>query len=277
MMKILTTILDYIKTPKGQRNVLLVALVLAIIFLRGCGGKGASEADVIMYEQNIAALKDSIRTYETKNGDLVYKKASLLVESKDLKKFNEDLANEVKNLKDNPIVITKFVTKIVHDTLWLEPTIDSNNITWNSDSTVRIIPFTWGDSTKYAPNNYRNIAGKYIIEVDTSLNVVTKSFAITKDELGLSFTTGITENKDGLLEIFITSPYPGFKPTGIDGALIDPRESDVIKKFFPPKRWAIGPYVGYGVYVDPAKATVGTGVQLGVGISYGIFQWGKKK
>jgi len=274
-MKILTTILDYIKTPKGQRNVLVVALILAIIFLRGCGS-GASDIEVLKYEQNITALQDSIRTYETKNGDLVYEKAALLVESDKLKRFNEDLANEVKDLKDNPIVITKFVTKIVHDTLWLKPEIDTNNITWNADSTVKIIPFTWGDSTEYAPNNYRNLAGKYIIEVDTSLNVTTQSFAITKDELGLSFTTGITENKDGLLEIFVKSPYPGFRPTEINGALIDPRESDVIKKFFPPKRWAISPYAGYGVYFDPQKIQFGHGVQLGVGISYGIFQWGKK-
>lgn len=276
-MKILTSILDYIKTPKGQRNVLLVALVLVIIFLRGCGGKGASETDVVMYEQNIAALQDSIRKYETKNGDLVYEKTALLVETKDLKKYNKELADEVKGLKDNPIVITKFITRIVHDTLWLEPVVDPGNIIWNADSTVKLVPFTWKDSTQYAPNNYRKIAGKYIIEVDTALNVRTKSFAITQDELGLSFTTGITENRDGLLEIFIKSPYPGFTPTGIDGALIDPRESDVIKKFFPPKRWAIGPYVGYGVYVDPFKGSVGTGVQLGVGLSYGIFQWGKKK
>lgn len=276
-MKILKTILDYIKTPKGQRNVLLVALILAIIFLRGCGNKGASEQEVIMYEQNIAALQDSVRSYKDKNGDLVYEKASLLVESKDLAKYNKELAAEVKGLKDNPIVIIKYKTKIVHDTLWLKPVIDSNNITFNADSTIKIIPFTWSDSTVYAPNNYRNIAGKYIIEVDTSLNVTTQSFAITKDELGITFTTGITENKDGLLEIFIKSPYPGFSPTAIDGALIDPRESDVIKKFFPPKRWSLGPYVGYGVYVDPQKATIGHGVQLGIGIQYGIFQWGGKK
>lgn len=274
-MQILTIILDYIKTPKGQRNVLLVALILAIIFLRGCGN-GVSDVDVVKYEQNIAALQDSVRTYETKNGDLVYEKSALLVTSNELEKFNEELAAEVKELKDNPIVITKFVTKIVHDTLWLEPDIDTDNITWNADSTIKLIPFTWSDSTEYAPNNYRNIAGQYIIQVDTSLNVATQSFAITTDELGLSFTTGITENKDGLLEIFVKSPYPGFKPTEIDGALIDPSESDVIKNFFPPKRWAISPYVGYGLYVDPGKATVGTGVQLGIGISYGVFQWGKK-
>lgn len=275
-MKLLKTILDYIKTPKGQRNILIVALVLAIIFLKGCGNKGASEADVVKYEQNITALQDSVRTYKAKNGDLVYEKAALITESKELGKYNKELAAEVKNLKDNPIVIIKYKTKIVHDTLWLTPDIDSNNITWNADSTVKIVPFKWSDSTGYAPDNYRTLAGTYIIQVDTSLNVTTQSFAITKDELGITFTTGITENKNGLLEIFIKSPYPGFKPIAIDGALIDPRESDVIKKFFPPKRWSLGPYVGYGVYVDPSKSTIGHGVQLGIGIQYGIFQWGKK-
>jgi len=274
-MMMITKIFNYLRTPKGQRNLLIVALIVAIIFLRGCGS-GVSETDVTMYKQNISALKDSVRTYKTRNGDLVFEKSSLLVESGDLKKYNKDLAKELKDIKDNPIYVAKIVTKLVHDTMYLEPKVDTAGITFNADSTVKSIPFTWGDTAIYAPDNYRQLAGKYIISVETNLNVTTKNFSITNDELGFSLTTGLTENKDDLLEIFIKSPYPGFKPSKIDGALINPRESDVIKKFFPPKRWSIGPYVGYGGYVDPSKGTAGTGINAGVSISYGVFQWGKK-
>jgi hypothetical protein len=100
---------------------------------------------------------------------------------------------------------------------------------------------------------------------------------ISRDEFAMSLTTGLTENKDGLLEIFVTSKYPGFSVTDLNGSLIDPAKSDVLKKYFPPKRWALGVYGGYGVYFDPAKIRVGTGIQLGIGIQYNIFQWNFKK
>jgi hypothetical protein len=274
-MKVLEVILESLKNPKTQRNVLLGVLIAVIIFFRGCGG--GDEISTMEYEQNIAALQDSIRTYETKNGELVSEKLALLTDKKNLKNLNDDLAKDIKYLKDNPIVVTKFVTKIVHDTVWLEPEIDSTNITFNQDSTVKIIPFNWGDSTQFDDNNYRKIGGSYIVQVDSNMNAKTTKFSITKDEMGISFTTGITENKDNQVEIFIKSNYPGFIPTQIDGALFNPTESEVIKKYFPPKRWGVGVYGGYGFYFDPQKVTIGSGIQVGVGVSYNLFQWKGKK
>lgn len=274
-MNMLKTIIKYLGTPNGQRNVLIiVGIILLIISLRGCGG--TSDQDVLMLRQNISALTDSVRKYETKNGELVFEKAALLTKSGNLKNYNRDLAREIEDLEDKVLLVSKVSAKIVHDTMWLEPVIDTAGISFNSDSTIKVVPFDWGDTTIYAPNNYRRIGGTYLIQVDTEMNVTSRSFAITIDEIGISFTTGITENDDGLLEIFVKSPYPGFEPTAIDGALIDPRESDVIKKFFPPKRWSFGPYVGYGGYVDLSKATVGHGVNAGLSVQYGLFQWGKK-
>lgn len=274
-MKVLEVILESLKNPKTQRNILLGALIVVIIFFRGCGD--GNEIQTMEYEQNIAALQDTIRTYETKNGDLVSEKMALLTDKKGLKNLNKELSDDIQYLKDHPIVVTKFKTKIVHDTVWLQPEIDSTNITFNADSSVKFIPFKWGDSTIFDDNNYRKIAGTYIIEIDTNHNVNTNNFLITKDELGMAFTTGITESKDGQVEIFIKSKYPGFTPTGIDGALFDPRESDVIKKYFPPKRWGLGISGGYGFYFDPQNVRVGHGVTVSVAVSYNLIQWKGKK
>lgn len=271
----MNVLLEILKNPKAQRNILIGALIAVIIFFKGCGG--GNEIQTMEYEQNIAALQDSIRTYETKNGELVSEKMALLTDKDNLKNLNKELSDDIKHLKDNPLVVTKFVTKIVHDTVYLEPEIDSTGITFNADSTVKIIPFTWGDSTQFDDNNYRKIGGSYLVQVDTGLNVTTNNFLITTDEMGLSFTTGITESKDDQVEIFIKSNYPGFTPTKIDGALFDPRESDVIKKYFPPKRWGVGVYGGYGLYFDVQNVRVGHGINLGVGVSYNLFQWKGKK
>ncbi len=274
-MWLLHQISEYLKTPKGQRNALFIALVVVLVFMfRSCGG---DSLDKLKYEQNISSLRDSVRTYQTKNGELVSEKMALILEKSELEGYNSELNEEIKYLKDNPIVVTKVVTKIVHDTIYIKPKLDSTGITYNSDSTIKYTPFKWDIDSLYSEGNYRRIGGEYIISVDTSLNTDTKDFVILNDEIGLSFTTGLTENDEGKVEIFITSKYPNFKAVKIDGALFDPRESKVIKKFFPPKRWGVGVYGGYGVYVDPGKFTAGTGLTFGVGISYNLFQWKGKK
>ena len=268
-------LIEYLKTPKGQRNALFIALVVVLVFMfRSCGG---NSVDKLKYEQNISSLMDSVRTYQTKNGFMVSEKIALITEKKELKKYNSDLSKEIKYLKDNPIVVTKVVTKIVHDTIYIKPELDTNGITYNADSTIKYTPFKWDIDTLYNEGNYRKIGGVYTISVDTNLNTKTKDFVILNNEIGLSFTTGLTENDDGKVEIFITSKYPNFKSVKIDGALFDPRESKVIKKFFPPKRWGVGLYGGYGLYVDPGKFTAGTGLTFGVGISYSLFQWKGRK
>jgi hypothetical protein len=265
-------LIDYLKTPKGQRNVLFIALVVLLVFMfRSCGEN--TNLEIFKYEQNIAALKDSIRTYENKNGELVSEKTALITEKEGLKKYNDELSKEVKNLKDNPIIVKKVSVEIIHDTIYVDPEIDSSGIVYNADSSIKVVPFKWSDSTKYDKNNFRNIGGKYIVSVDTNMDVWSRDFVIINDEIGMSFTTGITENEDDRVEIFVKSDYPNFKAVKIDGALFDPRESKVIKKFFPPKRWGVGVFGGYGIYIDPSNFRAGTGITFGVGVSYDLFQW----
>ena len=271
-MWILESFIEELKTIKGQRNALFIALVvLLVIIFRSCSGD--TDIEKFKYEQNIAALRDSVRTYETKNGDLVSEKTALITDKSELKKYNDELSKEVKNLKDNPIIVKKVSVEIIHDTIYVDPQIDSSAIVYNADSSIKVVPFKWSDSTRYDKNNFRNIGGKYIVTVDTNMNVRSKDFVIINDELGLSFTTGITENEDDRVEIFIKSNYPNFKAVKIDGALFDPRESKVIKKFFPPKRWGVGVFGGYGIYIDPDNFRAGTGVTFGVGVSYDLLQW----
>ena len=271
-MWVLESFIEELKTVKGQRNALFIGLVVVLVIMfRSCGGD--TDIEKFKYEQNIAALRDSVRTYETKNGDLVSEKTALITDKSELKKYNDELNKEIKHIKDNPIIIKKVSVEMIHDTIYAEAMIDSNGIVFNEDSSVKVVPFKWDIDSTYSKGNFRRIGGKYIISIDTSMNVRSKDFVITHDELGLSFTTGITENEDDRVEIFIKSNYPNFKAVKIDGALFDPRESKVIKKFFPPKRWGVGVFGGYGIYIDPDNFRAGTGVTFGVGLSYDLLQW----
>lgn len=255
-----------------QRNILLALTILFLfLFIRSCNENGGK---INTLEQNVFTLKDSLRTYKDKTGRLVYEKGALISEKDDLKKLNVDLANEVKNLKDNPLVVIKTVVKVVHDTTYIE--IKSTNPgRWNGNTFTQ--NFEWDLNNKYSKENYRLIEGNFDVYVDSTFKLSTSKMKIIKDELSMSMSTGFTENKDGLLEIFVKSDYPGFKVSKLDGALIDPKKSDVLKNYFPPKRWGLGVYVGYGVSINPVTLSPASGIQIGIGVQYNILQWNFKK
>jgi hypothetical protein len=263
--------INWLKDIKNQRNVLLVAVIVLILLMRGCG---SSQSEVNTLRQNNFALTDSIRTYKTKNGELIYEKGALISESKSLKEINKDLADAIKYLKDHPIIVLKPEIRIIEVPKYVP--IYIKDPVKNSDGSITRT-LEWSYDTTYSKGNYRMLKGDFKATVDSLLNLTTTPMHINKDEFGMSLTTGLTENKKGLLEIFVTSNYPGFSVTKLDGALIDPRESQVLKKYFPPKKWAIGVYGGYGFYADPINSRFGTGAQLGIGLQYNIIQWNFRK
>lgn len=265
-------VIEWLSAVKNQRNLLIVGVIILIICLRSCG---PSEGEINSLNQNIIALNDSIRTYKGNDSKLVFEKSALISENGNLKTLNKGLSDEVKKLKDNPIVIIKTTIKIVHDTIKVPVYISGTS--WSTDSTKVTRHLDWKYEKEHSIGNYRKIEGSFDATVDTSLNLTTSPMHITTDETGMSLTTGLTENERGLLEIFVKSDYPGFVVTQLDGALIDPKKSDVLKKYFPPKRWALGVYAGYGCYFDPAAIRIGTGIQIGIGLQYNILQWNFKK
>lgn len=260
-----------LKNTKIQRNLAIIIAIIAILFVHRCT---KSDTNIDIFKQNMIALKDTIRSYKDKNGQLIYEKSSFISKLKDLESLNKELSDELKNIKDQPLVVIKTKIKIVHDTVSVPVEISDPVISKNGSVSRNLI---WNLDNDFLKGNYRKLGGDLDVIIDSNLNLTSSPMHITTDEFGMSLITGLTENKDGLLEIFVKSPYPGFKVTSIDGALIDPNESEVIKKYFPPKRWAIGFYGGYGVYYDLLKNSAGRGLQIGIGLQYNILQWNLKK
>ena len=258
-----------LKNIKIQRNIAIIIAIVAILFVRRCD---STDSDSNTLKQNMFALQDSIRSYKDKNGQLVYEKGSLISENGDLKSLNKDLYNEIKDLKDKPLVAIKTVFKVKHDTVKI-PIIVNTPIYLNDGSVKRDL--NWSYEKTFSKNNYRKLGGKFSVTIDSLKNLYTDSMHITTDEIGMSFTTGLTENGE-FLEIFVKSPYPGFKPLDMSGSLIDPKKSEVLQKYFKPKKWSFGIYGGYGVYFNPKSFDIGNGVQLGIGLQYNILQWNFK-
>lgn len=205
---------EWVRANPYKIVVTILAAILLLLLLQQCR-ENSRAAEIYkkkeaVAEQNIAALNDSLRETKTKEGKPEFDKLSLLVQDvKDLKKLNEDLANEVKITKGKVASIAKISAKVVHDTTYLDAStvVDEENIvtTFNKDTT-------------YSPGNSRSVNGYTQYEPQTGLSWA----AITKDSVNISFVTGIKGLDKGKPEIFIRSDYPGFLPSSIEGAVLDP-------------------------------------------------------
>lgn len=235
-------------------NVVLVIVIL--LYLKQCNTTSNLSDDLKISKMNQIALNDSIRSYEIKNGSLVYQKQILIASKKELKDLNLDLSKELKGIKNNPKIIIKKEISIVHDTLKV-PTY----IVKYTDGNTGL---TWKTDTTYSEGNYQTLSGETRFKLDSAGHIINSPVTyINENKIGISLTTGLVSDKEGY-KIFIKSDYPGFTPTKIEGAIIDKKmiisnESPVV----------FGPSIGYGL-VFASGGQVRHGLSLGFMATYNL-------
>lgn len=222
-------IINWVKNNPGK-TLAVIVLVLILLNMYQCKHNQIAQKKLEVAEQNILALNDTLRETKNKQGEVEFNKLALLTDKvSNLEKLNADLAHSIKNIKGNVSTIIKGEAKIVHDTTYLdaEGGIENNLVT--ADFKL---------DTVYSPGNSRKIKGwtEYDLETD-AVNA-----AITQDEIEMSFVTGIKNLDRGKPEIFLSSPYPGFRATKIDGAVLDP---GLFKKPDKQKLITLGLHIGY--------------------------------
>ena len=247
-----------------ERKDMILLAVIAILFIllfRQCGQSSDLKTQLQIQSMNIDALHDSVRIEKNKAGEETYAKKLLLADKESLEKLNKDLGFELDKAKGKIIALEKIKGKVTSEIQYVD-----NKITVYPNGDYSL---DWKFDTIYSEGNYKKFSGNSFFKIDTITNKVNPGKTrINENEFGFSFVTGIRE-KDKALEIFVTPKYPGMKITDIEGAIIDPSESDVLKKMFPNKKWAIGPFVGvgigsgYGINGSPiAGAVISVGVCL---------------
>jgi hypothetical protein len=253
-----------------RKDILLIAVIaiLCLLLFRQCDSNLDLKSQIEIQNMNLDALKDTVRVQKNKAGEATYVRKALLADKKSLEKLNKDLKDELDKQEGKVIVIERVVTETKVDTQYVNNFLSSygNNkfsLDWKYDST-------------FSANNYRKFSGKSFFIVDTLNNKVLPGITrIDQDEMGFSFVTGLRE-KDKALEIFVTPKYPGMTVTQIEGAVIDPYKSDVLKKMFPNKKFSLGPYVGVGVGAGVGlngNPIFGPVFNIGVGLQYSIIKF----
>ena len=213
-------------------------------------------------DEKIVVINDSISIYKNKL-DSEYVAKNIYIQTADqLKKTNQELYDEIKNLKDNPVVVTKIVTQTV-----------IKEITAQSDSTIE-----HKDSTNVVWKNLywsaKHPQGFYTLNGNTDVRSDFSSFQTTISSLSVpaKITFDIIENKkEKQLMLIGRSDNPYVSITNVNGTVVDPKNSKVLKSYFPQKHWHIGLQAGYGLGLH--GNTVIMTPTLGVGLTYSLFSF----
>lgn len=198
------------------------------------------------YDDVTISMNDSITTYKNKAGELYIKNKAYVMDIDDLKKHNTELYNEVKNLKDNPIVVTKVVTKtefkdkIITDTVRIDP---SGNYTFNLQYHDK-----WCD-----------LSGRSSFDI-TSMIGIARFDSISFPN---NIIVDVIENNDQL-SFIAKSDNPYCQINSLKGSILSPESSSVLQKRLE-KKWYIVYGIGPTVGVYDNKIIITPGIQVTFG------------
>lgn len=268
------SIWEWVKEPKNWKVLTFMSVALLVILnLKSCEENRRLQAEIRLKENNLIALRDTVRQEKLKNGDIQQVKVALLSDLKDLKELNSDLFDEVKKQKTQVFYLSKLTAELSDkvggmssgDSHHFDPVSGKDVLTWNFDTTGS----NWSRSLNgFTAFSILSDCNGYRITPGTSfLENLTYNFSIT---------TGLKESEKypGSLEIFVNSTYPGMNFTDIQGSVVNPSE---FKKYLPsekPKNWSFGPYfgVGYGVTLQNTPQLLPT-LNIGLGVQYKILSF----
>lgn len=266
----------FIKDPTNRTVVLFVGIILLFILLLGqCSRVNNLKDQLSFSKQNIEALNDTIKKVKNKAGEWQQEKLAYISTKKELEKLNKELSEELKKQKGDVIYISNLyaVLKSDYDKLYKEnKTLKdslSQYVTADGDTANAL---NWDFSKQYDKNNYRVIKGKTKFYVDKKGQIYSLGSDLIDYEMAFNLTTGLKEQRiDGekRLVIFVKSNYPDLTFTNIEGAIVDPKKSDVLKSLIKQNKVVIGPQLGVGVGYD-GKAFRPM-VYVGVGVQYRLF------
>lgn len=241
----------------GIKDWIIISLFVIIIILLLCVGLQRNKINDV--NDNYIIVNDELVEYKNKYNEEYALKNMYILENEQLRQYNEELYNEYKSLKDNPIIITK--TEIVTQIDTVYTTTDSLK---NEEN---IVKWYWSaqDSTFYKIKGHSSITYDYK-DAKTVIEDLMLEAGIYLD---------VIDNGETLQVIAkTTNPYVSIRD--VTGVMIDPNNSPTIKKQFKQKRWGIGPTISTGIVFGTdfmGKPIVGAGGLIGISIHYDLFSW----
>lgn len=200
-----------------------------------------------LYEYSERFYTDSLNTYANKYNEIYTANHMYIANLEQIKNENTALYDEIKSLRDNPIIVTKIKTVYEIDTLTIESFVGFDTVSGNFNSDFGYCD-EWSDL-------HGNFTG----------NVFTNNGTFTLDKL--KFNTNITADvieKKGNLYFIAKADNPYMTITNTEGYMLSPENSKVLRKALN-RPWGV--MVGLGctatVYDNNVKILPGINLTLG--------------
>lgn len=240
IMKTIFNIFKHFVSTMTFRDVIYIFIIIVSLSALGSSIRQCSKMQD-KYDNNMKALRDSIRYTTSKSGNTVAMKQAFKVDDiSEMLEFDKTLFDKIKDMgvHGTPQAATYFSGDIdygEHDTVYVvhHDTV-SNGFSHDFDFS----------------NKYRELSGNVSYEND-SLNM-----KISRDIMQFDYTVAIDKNN----EIRIMSDNPYVKYREMSGFTITKTKQ---------KRFGLGIHTGYGYSVGQNKFTP----YIGVGVHYNIFSF----
>lgn len=209
------------------------------------------------YEEERVQFSNELTDYKNKNDEMYKQSQTYITDIKTLKKKNSELYEEIKNLKDNPIVITKIRTETVYKNIYMTDTITMIVDTEH--------PNRFTSEMKY-DDKWCTIRG--VSEYD--LDSMKSKYKIDSISFPNEYTLDLIESKKGDLSFIVKSNNPYCQINSIDGVMLSPEDSKSIRKRMD-KKWGLFVGIGAGATYDIKNKNVAFGPCATISLSYKIF------
>lgn len=234
----------------NYKNVLIIILLIvsSILYFKNVNIENKLETNQVI-------LTDSLYEYKNKVNELYKEKEAYITNKKDLERINKELYDEIKKLKDNPIVVTKIETVTKIDSIFIESKTEKDSL---SNSKI---------------NNYNYIDDYISMNLTHKLNNNTGSLFVNNIKMNADITYSIIENKKtNKLSIITKSNNPYLNITDVNGGLINLQNSKTLEQYYRrDNKWNISINGGYGIVYDHVNGRFAVGPTLSIGVSYTLF------
>lgn len=199
------------------------------------------------YQNSYREYRDSVAVYVSKCNEAYAMNNAYIADIATIKRENEELYNEIKSLKDNPVVVTKIKTKYVFDTVYIEPELTADTVTGDFSANIAY------------QDEWNNFTGRFNGNIYSGTSI----FSIDKMELNCSLTTDLIE-KNGKLYFITKADNPYLVVNDIDGYLVSLEKLKFLKKQFN-RPWGVMIGVGCTAMVYNNNVLLLPGINFTIG------------
>lgn len=243
-----------------------IAILIVVLFIGSCNRISTLKNDLAISEQNQKALADSLRFSKNKVGDLEASINILVAEKNNLKDLNKELADELKKEKGKVYELNQIIAN--YKPVIVEVPVDV--IVYKPVNGDKQYGLLVKYDTIFDKYNYSKLEVETKFLIDSNFNVKPLTSTIKNNEIGFNLITGLRE-LDGNIEIFARSNHPYIGIIDMEGAIIDPKNHPVLKKFTKPKKFGISFFIGPAIGGN-TNHVIG-GVFVGAGLTYDLIQF----